>query len=149
MAVSAQAMNQAWNTLVIRKTARTNPALLHYLLSKEDPHEEEDPELAAYMRGYEDPELESVEPVPEGRIALPSKPAKEFNLEPPLSYEDWLRQQGVRFASDSDSEEEALSIGAESTTPAGGPVGVREPVHQKPGDEDDDEDAGVAPVPKP
>ena len=142
MAVSAQAMNQAWNTLVIRKTARTNPALLHYLLSKEDPHEEEDPELAAYMRGYEDPELEGAEPIHEGMRPETQKPSKVFDLDPqlPQSYEDWLSQQ---------AEEEALSIGAESATPAEGPVGVREPTHQKPGDEDDDEDAGVAPVPKP
>ena len=142
MAVSAQAMNQAWNTLVIRKTARTNPALLHYLLSKEDPHEEEDHELAAYMRGYEDPELEGVEPIPEGMRPERRTPDKVFNLEPeePETYGAWIARQLA-------AEKEAQSAAAQSATPAGGPVGVKEPAYQKPGDEDDDEDAGIAPAP--
>jgi hypothetical protein len=162
MAVSAQAMNQAWNTLVICKAARTNPALLHYLLSKDDQDEEEDPdEWAEYGPGPTP--LEGEEPLARRHEIPPHigedtyTPKRHPSIDyPPSPSPSTFLEMGWRDMFAPQSPESAVDL----TTPAEAPVGeigvtpravspTTPAKAPKPKPDEEDEDEGATPVPKP
>ena len=145
MVVSAQAMNQAWNTLVIRKTARTNPALLQYLLNKahrmsEEDEDEIDPkEFGDYGLTEDEDGDASGEWAEHGAMPTPleEEPPSRMHEIPPHIGEDTYKPLDINELL------EAMAAG--QSTPAEGPVAVKPPSHEKPGDEDEE---GAVPAPK-
>ena len=142
MPVSAMAMEEAWDILLIRKAIRKQ---------YEDEDEIDPVELGdygLYDTEAEQPEDEDYRETPwvqqfsdwRGRDNEIEEPLHDLHHAPP-----WIgRDTYVPL----EHLEEFAPSGAGATTPASGKVAV-EPRHQEKAGDEDDEDAGVAPAPKP